>query len=121
MNKDVSFEEIINELEKITTQLESGSMVLEDAVNAYTNGIKLKELADTKLKDAYLRLQSVKENENLTKFRSGIVSLWENLQSSSIEGFKNGSAANDIEKLLEEFKQDYIKLYQLTLESEKKD
>ena len=56
---DLSFEEALNQLEIIVRELESGRTKLDDAVNAYEKAIKLKQLCETKLKSAQLKIEKL--------------------------------------------------------------
>ena len=56
---DLSFEEALNQLETIVKELESGKTKLDDAVKAYEKAIKLKQLCETKLKSAQLKIEKL--------------------------------------------------------------
>jgi exodeoxyribonuclease VII small subunit len=56
---ELSFEEAINQLEIIVRELESGRTKLDDAVSAYEKAIKLKQLCETKLKAAQLKIEKL--------------------------------------------------------------
>ncbi len=56
---ELSFEEAINQLEIIVRELESGRTKLDDAVSAYEKAIKLKQLCETKLKSAQLKIEKL--------------------------------------------------------------
>ena len=47
-----TFEEMINELENIVRNLESGRVGLEDALKAYQDGMNLKKACEAKLASA---------------------------------------------------------------------
>ena len=51
MTKELKFEEKINELEKIISELESGEIDLEESINKYTIAMKLVKECDEKLKN----------------------------------------------------------------------
>lgn len=57
MDKEVKFEEKLKELEKIVGELESGEVSLDDAIEKYTNAMKLACECSKKLK-------SIEENVN---------------------------------------------------------
>ena len=57
--ENLSFEEALNQLEIIVRELESGRTKLDDAVNAYEKAIKLKQLCETKLKSAQLKIEKL--------------------------------------------------------------
>lgn len=50
--KDVSFEEALNELEQIAEKLERGQLTLEDSIKAYERGMDLKKICSERLKEA---------------------------------------------------------------------
>lgn len=56
----MSFEQALAELETIVSKLEQGQIGLEDSIDAYERGAKLKEHCDTKLKDAQLKVDRIK-------------------------------------------------------------
>lgn len=51
-NKEPSFEEKLNQLEKLVTELESGDAPLEEALEKFKNGIVLSQELQEKLQDA---------------------------------------------------------------------
>ena len=57
--KDLSFEGAIAQLENIVRELESGRIKLDDAVTAYEKAIALKQLCETKLKSAQLKIEKL--------------------------------------------------------------
>ena len=57
--EELSFEEAITQLETIVHELESGRTKLDDAVNAYEKAIKLKQLCESKLKSAQLKIEKL--------------------------------------------------------------
>jgi exodeoxyribonuclease VII small subunit len=61
-----SFEEALNELEKIVRQLEEGRDHLETAIASYEKGIQLKNYCENKLKEAELKIQKITGLENGT-------------------------------------------------------
>jgi exodeoxyribonuclease VII small subunit len=50
--KDVSFEEALNELEQIAEKLERGQLTLEESIKAYERGMDLKKICSERLKEA---------------------------------------------------------------------
>lgn len=56
---ELSFEDAINQLEVIVRELESGKTKLDDAVSAYEKAVKLKQLCETKLKSAQLKIEKI--------------------------------------------------------------
>ncbi len=59
-----TFEEALTELENIVRSLESGRVQLEQAVEAYEKGMRLKRLCEQKLADAQARIDQLTVNEN---------------------------------------------------------
>ena len=57
--KDLSFEEALEKLEKIVSQLESGQIKLDDAVKVYEEGVQLKKLCEKKLSDAQMKVEKL--------------------------------------------------------------
>lgn len=57
--KDLSFEEAIAQLENIVRELESGRIKLDDAVAAYEKAIALKQLCESKLQTAQLKIEKI--------------------------------------------------------------
>jgi len=57
--KKLSFEVALSELEDIVRELESGRGALDDAINSYARGAKLKSHCETKLKDAQTRIDKI--------------------------------------------------------------
>lgn len=50
--KEKTFEESLEELEKIVKDLESGNVSLDDAINKFNEAMKLAKFCDEKLKTA---------------------------------------------------------------------
>ena len=57
--KDLSFEDALLQLENIVRELESGRIKLDDAVSAYEKAVGLKQLCETKLKAAQLKIEKI--------------------------------------------------------------
>lgn len=55
----LSFEEALARLENIVRELESGRIKLDDAVAAYEQAVALKNLCETKLKAAQLKIEKI--------------------------------------------------------------
>ena len=60
---DLSFEDALEELEKITESFEDGDSTLENAVNLYNKGVLLKKHCEKKLKEAKKKIDEAKEND----------------------------------------------------------
>ncbi len=50
--EEVKFEDKLNSLEKMVNELEKGDVDLDDAINKYTNAMKLAKECSEKLKNA---------------------------------------------------------------------
>ncbi len=50
--KELSFEENLNNLEAIVKALESGNIPLDDAINEFTKAMNIAKICDEKLKNA---------------------------------------------------------------------
>ena len=57
--KEKTFEENLENLEKIVKELESGNIPLDDAIEKFTEAMKLAKLCDNKLKNAEEKLNSI--------------------------------------------------------------
>ena len=55
----LSFEQALAELERIVAELESGKTDLEQSIDAYERGARLKAHCDAKLKEAQLRVEKI--------------------------------------------------------------
>jgi len=49
-NKEMTFEQAMNRLGEIVTQLQDGSVALDDSLKLFEEGLKLSKLCDDKLK-----------------------------------------------------------------------
>lgn len=64
-----SFEENLEELESIVKELESGNVNLDDAINKYSEAMKLVKICEEKIKNAEeMVTKIVKENGELEDF-----------------------------------------------------
>lgn len=59
-----TFEESLNELEKIASDLERGDLNLEDAIKKFETGMKLSKECSEKLETAEKRINILVQNEN---------------------------------------------------------
>lgn len=71
LDKDISFEEALNELEEIVKKIDNGQETLEAAVNSFERGVLLKNYCEKKLKEARLKI------EKITKLADSTVTLEE--------------------------------------------
>jgi len=64
-----TFEESLQELESIVKELESGNVNLDDAINKYSEAMKLVKVCEDKIKNAEeMVTKIVKENGSLEDF-----------------------------------------------------
>lgn len=57
--QQMSFEESLQELEKIVQNLESGKAPLEESIAAYERGVALKTQCEKKLKEAQEKIEKI--------------------------------------------------------------
>jgi exodeoxyribonuclease VII small subunit len=57
--KSLSFEDALSELEAIVARLERGDAPLEESIDIYERGAKLKKHCESKLKDAQLKVDKI--------------------------------------------------------------
>ncbi|PHR94378.1 MAG: exodeoxyribonuclease VII small subunit [Robiginitomaculum sp.] len=57
--KDLSFEDALSELEGIVSRLERGDAPLEESIDIYERGAKLKKYCEDKLKAAQLKVDKI--------------------------------------------------------------
>ncbi|MBR2603430.1 MAG: exodeoxyribonuclease VII small subunit [Bacilli bacterium] len=70
MAKEKNFEEKLEELETIVRELENGDVNLDDAINKYTEAMKLAKECSTKLDNATKAVNKIlKENGELEDFK----------------------------------------------------
>ena len=64
-NKDkITFEDALRDLEEIVDNLNNDELELEKAISAYEKGMELKKICEQRLKEAKLRIENIKdENE----------------------------------------------------------
>ena len=60
----LSFEEAYKQLTELVQKMESGEMPLADSVAAYEQGIKLKAYCEQLLKEAELKIETLKVSNN---------------------------------------------------------
>jgi exodeoxyribonuclease VII small subunit len=61
--ENVSFEEAMEKLESIVTQLESGDVPLETAIELFQEGMKLSQLCGSKLEQVERKIELLIETE----------------------------------------------------------
>lgn len=71
---ELSFEDAVQELEQIVKNLESGKTNLDDMVKAYERGTFLKNLCESKLRDAQMKIEQISlapdGSPKLTEFKN---------------------------------------------------
>ena len=69
-NKDkISFEDALRDLEEIVDNLNNDELDLEKAISAYEKGMELKKICEQRLKEAKLRIENIKD-ENETNLKN---------------------------------------------------
>ena len=64
MEKDNNFETNLKKLEVIVDKLESGDIGLEESVELYEEGMRIKKICDKKLKDIEMQIKKIKIEDN---------------------------------------------------------
>ena len=68
--KELSFEESIKKLETIVRELESGDVLLDDAINKFNEAVLLAKTCDSKLKTATESVNKIlNEDGSLKEFK----------------------------------------------------
>ena len=62
-----TFENALHELEEIVKKLESGNVELEEAINEYTEAMKLAKFCNEKLNDATAKVNKILTEDNELK------------------------------------------------------
>ena len=63
LDKELSFEDALKNLEQIVEELNNGDLELEKAISAYEEGIKLKSICEKRLKNAEQRIENIKKDK----------------------------------------------------------
>ena len=58
-NKELTFEENLENLEKIVKDLESGNIPLDDAIEKFNEAMKIAKVCDEKLKNAESKVNKI--------------------------------------------------------------
>tara|TARA_B100001175_G_C19062282_1_gene427191 strand:- start:225 stop:458 length:234 start_codon:yes stop_codon:yes gene_type:complete len=64
VNKNLSFEQALYELEEIVNSLERGDVTLEDAIKAFERGSVLKDQCEKRLKEAKMKVEKIQASKN---------------------------------------------------------
>ena len=60
----MTFEEAMNELEKLVESLDKGDISLDQAISAYDRGAQLKDLCQKKLNEAKMKVETIQSSDN---------------------------------------------------------
>lgn len=71
-NDALNFEKSLLELESIVSQMESGNLPLEQAINAYKRGAALLQLCQKSLSDAEQQVRILTEANKLEAFEPNV-------------------------------------------------
>tara|TARA_B100000427_G_scaffold98130_1_gene80743 strand:+ start:895 stop:1116 length:222 start_codon:yes stop_codon:yes gene_type:complete len=63
-DKENSFEKNLQKLEIIVEKLDSGEIGLEESVQLYEEGMRIKKICDKKLKDIEMQIKKIKIEDN---------------------------------------------------------
>lgn len=66
-NEELSFEEAMQDLEKIVERLEEGDVPLEKAISYYQDGMKLSKLCNDKLKQVQDKMTKIMNEQGETE------------------------------------------------------
>ena len=61
----LTFEEAMQELEKLVDSLDKGDASLDEAIAAYDRGSKLKDYCQKKLHDAKMKVETIQLSDNI--------------------------------------------------------
>ena len=61
----LTFEEAMQELEKLVDSLDKGDVSLDEAIAAYDRGSQLKDYCQQKLHDAKMKVETIQASENI--------------------------------------------------------
>ena len=64
MEDELSFEDALRKLEEIVTNLETGSLSLDESLSKFESGIMLSRLCNKKLKEAKQKVEKLVEKNN---------------------------------------------------------
>ena len=60
----MTFEEAMNELEKLVESLDKGDISLDQAISAYDKGSQLKDLCQKKLNEAKMKVETIQSDNS---------------------------------------------------------
>ena len=61
----LTFEEAMQELEKLVDSLDKGDVSLDEAIAAYDRGSQLKDYCQKKLHEAKMKVETIQSSENI--------------------------------------------------------
>lgn len=61
---DMSFEDAMAELEQVVTRLEQGEVALDESINLYERGARLRAHCDARLRDAQQKIEKIRLNDS---------------------------------------------------------
>ena len=61
----LTFEEAMQELEKLVDSLDKGDVSLDEAIAAYDRGSQLKDYCQKKLHDAKMKVETIQSSDNI--------------------------------------------------------
>ncbi len=67
MEKELSFEESLSKLEEIVKKLESGEVLLDDAITEFNKAMELSNICDKKLKSAEEAIVKIVNKDGMTE------------------------------------------------------
>ena len=62
IDENITFEKAIEELEDIIKSLEQGDVPLDDTIELYERGARLKDFCEKKLKDAEIKIKKINKD-----------------------------------------------------------
>ena len=63
--EQLTFEEAMQELEKLVDSLDKGNVSLDEAIAAYDRGSQLKDYCQKKLYDAKMKVETIQSSDNI--------------------------------------------------------
>ncbi|MDF7674041.1 exodeoxyribonuclease VII small subunit [Acetobacteraceae bacterium ESL0709] len=72
--KSLSFEDALSELERIVRDLEGGQLTLEKAIAAYERGAELRQLCETRLGEAEMRVKAIVQKNDGSRVTEDLTS-----------------------------------------------
>ena len=67
VNKNLTFEQALSELEDIVNSLERGDISLEDAIKAFERGSELKDQCEKRLKEGKMKVEKIQVDKDSGK------------------------------------------------------